>query len=821
MSQTGKPPQEAAVQNLLQDIAVALRKLRHSPGFAIVAVLSLTMAIAANVVVFAVVNTFVLHSLPVPDADRVVQIQGPRSDGIAMSYPNYLDILDRNRSFSGIAATRLARIGFDATGAAQPLWAYEVSGNYFDTLRIKPLLGRFLQPGDDTAINGSSSVVLSYNCWKMRFASDPHVIGRTVHLNKLAFVVIGVAPKNFNGTERLFWPELWVSIKDEPELEGYNWIQFRDSQNAWVVGRLRNGVTPAQANAELQAVTAQLARQYPDEDKNFSLRVTQPGLAGDALGKPVHAFLFGVMLLAGLVLFAACANLGGLFAARTADRAREFGIRIAIGSSRVRILRQLLMESVVVALAGASLAVAVVSLLLRMLAHWQPVTELPVQLSVAPDAMLYLFAALLALATGVLFGIIPARQIWKSDPNDALKSSGSVGVIHHRLAARDLLLAVQITLCCLLVTASFVALRGLQRTFAIPLGVHPENVTMVETGVQLAGYNGAAVPGVQQRLLDAVSRIPGVEDAAYGNSVPLSMNQNHAGIYPPGTTDFSPANTRFVDTNYDVSPGYFRTVGTPLLAGRAFTSEDGPNSPKVAIVNRTFAKQLFGTENVVGKRFPTGPGKETEIIGLVPDGKYSSMTEDPSPAIFLPILQNPNDDTVLLVRSSRSFAELAPEIRRAVIGVDPALPIFSLSSWNDMLGVVLFPARAATVALGLLGALAMMLAVTGIFSLASYTVARRMHELGIRVALGAQKAHLLRAALGRTTLLLGIGSLAGLALGAAASRVLASIVYQASASDPLVILAAVGTMALVGILSTALPARRAVTVNTAQLLRDE
>lgn len=809
------------MQNLLQDISVAFRKLRHSPGFATVAVLSLAMAIAANVIVFGVVNAFILHPLPLPDADRVVQIQGSRSDAISMSYPNYLDILDRNRSFSGIVATRLARIGFDANGAAQPLWAYEVSGNYFTTLGIKPLLGRFLQPSDDTTVNGSSSVVLSYDCWKVRFGSDPRVIGRTVRLNKLTFVVIGIAPKNFNGTERLFWPELWVPMKDEPELEGYNWIQWRGSQNAWVVGRLKNGVTPAQADADLTGIASQLAQQYPGEDKTLSLRVTRPGLVGDALSKPVHAFLFGVMLLAGLVLLAACANLGGLFAARTADRAREFGIRIAIGSSRTRILRQLLVESVLVAIAGACLAAGVATLLLRMLTQWQPLAEMPVQFLVAPDAMLYLFAVLLALATGVLFGVIPARQIWKSDPNDALKSGGSGAVIYHRLALRDILLAVQITLCCLLVTASFVALRGLERTFAIPLGIHPEDVAMVETGVQLAGYHGAGVPGVQQRLLNAVSSIPGVEDAAYANSVPLSINQSHNVIYAPGTTDFSLTNARFVDVHYEVSPGYFRAVGTPLLVGRTFTSDDDADSSKVAIVNQTFAKRLFGTADVVGKRFPTGPGKQTEIVGVVADGKYSSITEDPAPALFLPILQNPNDDTVLIVRSKRSFTELAPEIRQAVIGVDPALPIFSLSSWNDMLGVVLFPARAATIALGLLGALAMMLAVTGIFGLASYTVARRMRELGIRVALGAQKMHVLRAALGRTAVLLGIGSLAGLVLGAGASRVLASIVYQASASDPSVILAAIGIMVLVGLVSTLLPARRAMKVNAAQLLRNE
>jgi predicted permease len=807
--------------NLIQDLRVAFRKLRHSPAFVAVAVLSLTMAIAANVVVFAVLNALVLHPLPAPEPDRVVQLQGPRSDGISMSYPNYVDIRDRNRTFAGVAATRLARIGLDVDGAAKPVWAFEVSGNYFDTLRIKPLLGRFLTPADDGAVNGSSNVVISYDCWKVRFGGDPKVVGRTVRLNKFQYVVAGVAPEGFNGTERLFWPELWAPLKNEPQLEGYDWIQSRGAQNAWVVGRLKDGVTPAQADADLKALASQLARQYPNEDKSFGLRVTQPGLAGDSLGKPVHAFLFGVMLLAGLVLLAACVNLGGLFAARTADRARELGIRIAIGSSRARILRQLLVEATLVAIAGASVAGGVAALLLRLLSQWQPISELPVQFLVAPDARVFLFAAVLALATGVLFGVVPARQIWKTDPNDALKSGSAFGPVSRRFALRDVLLAVQITLCCLLVTASFVALRGLQRTFSIPLAMQPDGVTIAETGVQLAGYHDEGVTAVEQRLLEAVSRIPGVEDAAYANSVPLSMNQSHNVVFAPGTTDFSLGNAKFVDAHYQVSPSYFRTAGTPLLRGRAFTADDNAGSPRVAIVNQTFARRLFGTEDAVGRRFPTGPGKETEIVGVVADGKYSYLTEDPSPAMFLPILQSPNTDVVLLVRSARSPAQMVPEMREAIQGVDPSLPIFALNSWNDMLGVVLFPARAATVALGVLGALAMMLAVTGIFGMASYTVVRRMREFGIRTALGATRTQVLRAALGRTALLLLVGSLAGLALGAAASRVLASIVYKASASDPWALLAAVGTMALVGALATALPASRALRVNPALLLRNE
>jgi predicted permease len=364
----------------LQDLRYAVRQLRRSPGFALTAILTLTMAIAANVVVFGVLDALVLDPLPVPEPDRVMQIQRGRS--IAMSYPNYRDIRDRNRTFSSVAMYRLARIGLDANGTAQPVWGYEVSGNYFDMLGVKPLLGRFLHPEDDVKKNGSPYAVLSYTCWKALFGGDPQVVGRTVRLNKHPFSVIGVAPQNFNGTERLIWPELWVPVQDEEQIEGYGWLDQRGNTNSWDVGRLKPGVTPAQAEADLANVAARLAQEYPDDDKGLALRLVQPGFLGDWLRGPVHAFLYVVMAMAALVLLAACANLGGLFAARTADRAREIGIRIAIGSSRKGILRQLVTESVLLALLGGLVATLFALQLLHVLTTWRPTAEIPVQLLV-------------------------------------------------------------------------------------------------------------------------------------------------------------------------------------------------------------------------------------------------------------------------------------------------------------------------------------------------------------------------------------------------------------------------------------------------------
>ena len=807
------------MQSLLNDIRYALRQLWRSPGFALTSVLTLTMAIAANVVVFGVLNALVLHPLPVPAANRVVQVQ--RSNGISMTYPNYRDIRDRNRTFSDVAVYRLARIGFDISGSAQPVWGYEVSGNYFDMLGIKPALGRFLRPSDDEKKNGSENTVLSYACWQVRFGGDPHVIGKTVRLNKQPYTVVGVAPKNFNGTEYFFWPELWVPIQNEEQIEGYSWLDSRASNNSWDIGKLKPGVTVAQANADLSRIAAQLAQEYPSVNKNLALKVAQPGFLGDALGGPVHAFLYGLMGMAALVLLAACANLGGLFAARTADRARELGIRIAIGSSRGRILRQLLTESVLMAAMGGAAASLVAGVLLRGLAAWHPGTEIPVQFLVAPDSSTIAFAALIALLTGLLFGVIPARQVLGTDPNQVLKSSGGTDGGSRRMALRDLLLAVQIALCCLLVTASFVALRGLERTLHMPLGFHPDGVVLATMDVHLAGYQGAQAPALKQRLLDAVRSIPGVQSAAYADTTPLSLNQNGDPVFAPGTTDFSMSNAKIWPYLYHVSPDYFATTGTRLLAGRAFSIHDDEHAPRVAIVNETFARKLFGTTDVVGKHFPLNPSTLVEIIGMVEDGKYSSLSEDPTATVFWAIGQVPSNDNVILVRSNRTAAEMIPAVRQAIAGVDPALPVFNVSTWADALATVTFPARAATIALGILGGLAMMLAITGIFGMASYTVSKRMRELGIRVALGAQGKQVLRAALGRTVVLLATGSIAGLALGAAASRVLASIVYQASASDPWVILAAVLTMALVGLVSAAVPAWRVLSVDPTRLLRDE
>ena len=805
---------------ILNDLQFTLRRLRRAPGFLVTALLSLTLAIAANLAVYGLAKGLLFRPLAIAKPQDVVQVQNPGFLGISFSYPNYVDLRDRTtRTFSSVTLARLTRFAIGVGGAAQPVWGFMAGGNYFQMLGIHAQLGRLLEPGDDVSVNGGPVMVLSDRCWRLRFGADPKVVGKVVPVGKIPFTVVGVAPPGFYGTERLFAPEVWLPFHDGPEVDGSAGFESRGSTNSFVFARLRPGTSRQQADADLRRVSAQVAREYPREDQGTAWHTATVGLLGETLDRPVRAFLGGLGALALLVLLAACANLGVLFSSRTADRARELGIRLAIGSSRQRILRQLALESVLIALVGGAVASVLANGLLHALAMWRPSADLPFHLLLEPDGTVYLAAGVLALLTGLLFGVLPARQIWRTDPNSSLRASGAMA-LPDRSRLRGGLLLVQIALCCLLVTAAFVALRGSQRAAHLPLGFEPEGVTLATVDVKLAGYEGASQPRLQQRLLQAVEAIPGVTAAAYSDNQPLSLNTNEDDVYPAGTASLDHAHKITTAMVYRVSPTYSAATGTHRTAGRSFTTSDDAEAPSVAIVNQTLARQLFGTVDAVGKRYRTGDGKDAEVVGVVADGKYVSLAEAPTPALFRPMLQAPDSTAVLIARSARPPAEMTVAMRKAVASVDPAIPIFSVSSWPDALGIVTLPGRAATVAMGVMGGLAAMLAVTGLFGVASYTVARRMREFGLRVALGARAPGILRAALGQTMLLMALGSAIGLSLAFVSTRLLAGIVYQASASDPLVLGTVALTMVALGAAASAVPARRATRANPAELLRE-
>src|SRR6185312_14902520 len=538
------------------------------------------------------------------------------------------------------------------------------------------------------------------------------------------------------------------------------------------------------------------------------------------LGQPARAFMFGLTVLSALILLAACANLGSLFAARTADRAREIAVRMALGWSRKLVLRQLLTEAVLVSLAGGGCGMAVAVVILRLLSTWRPIPNIPINIPVNPDANTYALAVLLAVFSGLFFGLVPVRQILRSDPWQIIRSGATSVGGARRLTLRDVLLGLQIAICAVLVTASLVAVRGLSRALQSNYGIQPDNVMVLETDLKMSGYNDDQSVLMQKRMLDAAAAIPGVTAVGYGDRLPLSIGGGDSDVYADSATDFRPTNAAADAQNFNVSPDYFRAAGTALLAGRSFTMHDEDKAPIVAVINREFARKVFGSvDKAVGNHFKFWGGNRAEVIGMVEDGKYQTLTEDPKPAMFFSFLQHTSTESWLIVRSQRDPQEIASALQRSMHSLDPALPL-GIRTWHSELDSALFVARVATVALGVLGLLGAMLAITGIFGMAAYTVSKRLRELGIRIALGAARRQLLGAALGRTFRLLAIGSIAGMILGVLATSVLSSIVYQATPKDPLILGCVVLTMLCVGLTAALIPARRALAVDPMILLRE-
>jgi predicted permease len=456
------------------------------------------------------------------------------------------------------------------------------------------------------------------------------------------------------------------------------------------------------------------------------------------------------------------------------------------------------------------------------LSRWQPFGDYPIHVVALPDARVYALALLLSVGSGLLFGLLPARQIWQTDAAQAMKGGTSASPVLGRFSMRDVLLCVQIALCMLLVIGSFVAFRGMERSLRTPLGFRPQGVTIAETQLGMGGYTEAQSWPVQKRMAEEAAQIPGVSAAGVIDRVMLDNDCcGSESVFRQGTTDFRSSQESFAAHNFSVSPGYFAAAGTRLLAGRDISCHDGSNTPQVAVVNATFAHLLFGNAPAVGQHFELFGGSLREIVGVVEDGKYETLTEAPQPAMFFPLAQGMNgNDTALVVRSALPPMDMAAALNRMMDGIDPNIPL-TVRSWPDVLDLALFPARAATGALAIMGLLAAMLAVTGIFGMAAYSVNRRVRELGIRIALGARKVQLMNAAIGRPIVLLCAGSGLGLVAGIFATGLLRQIVYQANPGDPAVLGGAVFTMALLGFAASAIPARRALSIDPSSLIREE
>ena len=804
------------MQDLLVDIRYAVRVLWKSPAFTLVALFTLMLGIGANVVMFGVVNAVLLRPLDVSKPENLYQLRLQPWTSFKLlttSYPAFQDFRQRNTTFSGMAGFYgycQARLHWGNT--VKNVYGHAVTGNYFELLGVQPDVGRFIREADEHGPGSAPYLVLSHQLWRSLFNADPSIVGTTVRLGKDPFTIIGVAPARFHGTDRFDWPDYWIPIVN---YFGPDSLQRRTSNALTVLGRLKSGVTPEQAAENLTAIAAQLAKEHPKTDTGTPLRLVRPGLFGDN-GDVIRGFLWGVSGFALLVLAAACANLASLFAARTADRSRELALRVAVGASRWRLVRQLMTEAMVVSVIGGAAGLFAARVLLGLLNHWQSPYG---RTAVSVDASVYLAAFTLTIISGLVFGMIPARQVWQSSPLEMMKSGPRNAVHRRRFVLRDLLLGAQIAICMLLVTASLVAFRGLVRMLHAPVGFQPHGAMLVD--MDLSEVTGEVPLARKKAMIDALRSIPGVTAVGTVSRVPFNGGLRGIPIFPPGTTEFTLNNAVLSPYVFTMSPGYFEAAGTRLLDGRDVSWHDSSDMPHIAVVNHTFARKMWGEKPAIGQRFIIW-NEPTEVVGVVEDGKYHNMQEPSQPAVFLSFAQNERSPIIFIVRSPRAVNDLAPTLERKLTSLEPDA-IITVQSWDDMLGGVnaLFPARASTAAMGIMGLLAAMLAVTGIFGMAAYNVSRRLKELGIRVALGARTRHVMSAAVGRPIVLLALGSLGGLLLGVFASRLLGHIVYQANPLDPVVVLGAILTMALLGLAASVIPALRALAVEPSRLLRTE
>ncbi len=807
------------VETVLRDFRYAMRVLRKSPAFTMVAVVTLMLGIGANVVVFGVLNAVLLRPLAVSDPASLYQLrhrQWMKGRLLTTSYPALLDFRRRATGFSGLAGINgYSHAALRWRNAVTNVSGDEVTGNYFDLLGVQPALGRYFHEADEHGSNSVPYVVLSDGLWRRAFQGDRSVIGATVELNKHPFTVVGVAPVRFHGTERLVWPQYWIPMANEEQVAGSDYLQSRASVAVTVIGRLKPGVTARQATENLNAVAAELGREYPESDDGQPLRLIHPGLLGDE-GDVIRGFLVSVNVLALLVLAAACANLATLFAARASDRSRELALRMALGSTRRRLAGQLLTEAAVVSLTGGGAGLAGAGLLLEILNHWDSPYG---RLEVSVDARVYFAAMALSLGSALLFGMIPVRQALGSSPLQTMKSEPADAMHVGRFALRDILLGAQIAICTLLVTASLVAVRGMVRALDTPLGFKPRGAMLVDVDLSQVEQTSDVTLVKQKAMLEAARNVPGVTAAGAVSRTPMTGGMRGVPVFRPGTTQFKIVNAALAPFVFAMSPGYLDAAGTRLLSGRDVRWSDTTNAPFVSIVNETFAEKMWGRLPAVGQQFVLR-GKLTEVVGVTEDGKYHDLQEAPQPVVWVPMSQWEEGEAVFAVRSRRTSSEMQTALREAFSSIEPDVPV-TVENWIDSLDGELFPAEAATAALGVMGLLAAMLAATGIFGMAAYSVSRRMKELGIRVALGARRTQVMRAAVGRPMMLLGLGSLSGLAAGLFASRLLGQIVYGADTRDPVVLGGAALMMMMLGVGAAAIPARRALAVDPSRLMREE
>jgi putative ABC transport system permease protein len=800
---------------MINDLRYALRQLLKAPSFTAVAILTLALGIGACTAIFSVVNVVLLRPLDYRDPDRIVSIREtnlPQFPVFSVSPPNYLDWEKQTRSYEYLAAYTGAGLNLTGAGEPQQLTGLKATAHYFDVYGVKPILGRMLLPEED-APGKNHVVVLSYPFWQRVFGGAPNVVGRSIQLNGEPYDVVGIAPVGFGLTSKV---DAWMPMAFKPEDTAND---ARGGHYINVVGRLRPGVTVAQARAELELLAAQLAKQYPDSNKGWGIFMMP---IQDYTVRDVKPVLYTLLGAVGCVLLIACANLANLLLARATARSREISIRAALGAGRGRLIRQLLTESVVLAVCGGVAGVILARWGLDALLALAP-TSLPRITEIHLDSGVLLFSLALSVVTGLIFGIAPALLAARADVNEALKQGtrGSTeGGARGRL--RSALVVTEVTVALMLLGGAGLLARSFMQLAHVDPGFTPENATLLQLSLPQKKY---AMPEQQtafaDALLERVKVLPGVQWAGITHSMPL-VGGDVLTFSIEGRPPIAPSDQP--NTNYyAVTPDYFRATGIRLVRGRVFTPQDDAKAPRVAIINETMARQFFPNEDPIGKRIniTNGPYARREIVGIVGDIKQYGVDKATSAQSYEPFAQVPFDSLNVVIRTKGSPAALLGALRPAVYAVDKDQPIGTIRPLEEIMADSIARQRFAMLLLTVFSGVALVIAAVGIYGVMAYNVVQRTGEFGIRMALGAQQRDVLKLVLTQGGKLIGLGLVIGLLATLGASRAMGSMLFNTSAYDPLTLASITLLLGAVALVACFFPANRATKVNPIEALRAE
>jgi putative ABC transport system permease protein len=803
--------------NFIQDLRYSFRLLLKNPGFTIVAVLTLALGIGANTAIFSVVNSLLLRPLPYPDAQQLVWIWGtnPKNDipQEAASAPDFADWKSRNQSFAEMAAFSRTALILNTEGEPERLLGGAVTDGFFSVLRAQPKMGRVFLPEEDRP-GANRVVILSERLWQRRFGADPHIIEKSITLTGNPYTVVGVMGADFlNPRPGDLQPaELWVPLRLNYATAG------RRSDFLGVIARLKPGLTLVQAQTEMTTIASNLEEQYPTTNDGWSAKVLtlHERFVGD-----VSRTLLVLMGAVCFLLLIACANVANLLLVRASSRRKEIAIRAAMGASRMRLTRQLLTESLVLSLFGGALGLLSAVWGLNILVSFIP-GNLPRLSEIALDNRAMIFTLSISLLTGIVFGLIPALQASTPSLNDCLKEGGKEAAsLGGSNRIRNVFAIVEVALALVLLAGAGLMMKSFLKLQDVNPGFDPNRVVTMQVQLPSSRYKEEVqLANYGTQLLEKIATMPGVEAAALVSDVPLSGGGDILAFSIEGISR-SPSDPIQDADAHVVSPDYFKTLGIQLKGGALFSSQDLINSPGVVVISETMAKRYWGDEDPIGKRISTDGEKWMKIIGIVADVRHKTLNKEPYPQMYAPIAQNPRRTLTILARSSTDPASIIPALRHQVRELDANVPVFNVRTMEQILADFIAPPRFNAMLIVLFAVLALLLAAVGIYGVISYGVTQRRHEIGIRMALGARPAEILKMVVGQGLKLVLIGIGLGLVAVFLLTRLLSKLLFEVSATDPITFVLVSLILTGVALLACLVPARRAAKTDPMVALRYE